>query len=42
MSASDLARKVLLIFGTDIGDLAEEGNISQILDKIAAHRRGEA
>ena len=39
-SAGDLARKVLLVFGTDIGDLAEGGNIAAILDRIAATRRG--
>ena len=42
MTAADLSRKVLLIFGTDISDVAEEGNISAILDRIAAHRGGVA
>jgi len=41
LTANDLARKVLLVFGTDIGDLAENGNIAAILERIAAHRRGE-
>jgi hypothetical protein len=38
--AGELARKVRLVFGTDISDLAAEGNIAAILDRIAAHRRG--
>jgi len=41
LTANDLARKVLLVFGTDIGDLAEDGNLAAILERIAAHRRGE-
>jgi hypothetical protein len=39
-TADELARKVLLTFGTDIRDLAEEGNLAAILDRIAAHRGG--
>ena len=39
-SAQDLARKVLVVFETDIRDIAEEGNIAAILDRIAATRRG--
>ena len=42
LTANDLGRKVLLVFGTEIGDLAEAGNIAAILERIAAHRRGEA
>jgi hypothetical protein len=38
---AELARKVLLVFGTDIDDLAEEGNISAILERIAVNRRGD-
>lgn len=38
--AEELARKVLLVFDTDISDLAEEGNIAAILDRIAAKRGG--
>ncbi|HKS25587.1 MAG TPA: hypothetical protein VJZ76_22550 [Thermoanaerobaculia bacterium] len=37
----ELTRRVLLIFGTDVADLAENGNIAAILQRIAAHRRGE-
>jgi predicted RNase H-like HicB family nuclease len=40
LSAEDLVRKVLLVFGSDISDLAEDGNIAAILDRIAANRRG--
>jgi hypothetical protein len=36
--AGDLARKVLLLFDTDITDLAHDGNIAAILDRIAAKR----
>ncbi|MGN6186158.1 MAG: hypothetical protein ACTHQM_21205 [Thermoanaerobaculia bacterium] len=39
-SADDLTRKVLIVFSTDISDLANEGTIATILERITIQRRG--